>query len=457
MRTRFMPLAWLPLLLVLSCAAPSELVRRSEVSLQQGDATKAFDWARRALDRQPGNAQARAAMTSAASVLMDDWKARITNLAEVDTVGAARQSLELDGFRAQLLRYRVILPHDGAFEANEAHLRSGAAGIYYNLGEQSLAGRRPRQAYRRFAEAQQFSPGYRDVAARMDRAYALAVTRVAILPFNNEVAISALSPQLMEETYSQVIRQNNIRSLPFTRLISPDQIYGKLTMANAVHISRAQAVKIGRALGAQRIVFGRYYALRANTNSDTYHETIFHKVPGVKNAEGPTPDRFEEQRFEAVRRERTITVSYEFEVIDVDEETSLAHRGDDRSVVARTVYTRFQPSGNYDEYYLVPPDMKAADPDRAKSVESEWSAKFGSLTLPRFLNRAAKNSGRTRYESRFRPEFVHASDPVYLDDLPPEGDLAFIALSDLWEPLAATLRDLDGRDTVDLRGIADGD
>jgi hypothetical protein len=457
MRTHFKPLAWLPLLLVLSCAAPSELVRRSEVSLQQGDAMKAFDWARRALDKEPGNAHARDAMTRAGRVLMEDAKARMLNLAEVDTIGAAKQSIELDAFRAQLNRYRVILPHDGAFEANEAQIRSGAAGAYYNMGARSLAGHRPRQAYREFTECQQFSPDYRDVAARMDRAYALAVTRVAILPFNNEVAISALSPQMMEETYSQVVRLNNIRSLPFTRLISPDQIYGKLTMADAVHMSRAAAIKVGRALGAQRIVIGRYYALRAETNNDTYHETIFHKVPGVKNAEGPTRDRFEEQRFEAVRRERTITVSFEFEVIDIDEETPLAHRGDDRSVVARTVYTRFQPSGNCDDYCLVPPDAKAADPDRAKGVEGEWKEKFGSLTLPKFLDRAAKSSGRTRYESRFRGEFVHASDPVYLDDLPPEGDLAFIALSDLWEPLAATLRDLDGRDTVDLRGIADGD
>ena len=458
MRIRPLNLAWLPILLTLSCAAPSELVRRSGVSLASGDAARAFDWARRALDKEPANPAARAAATDAAAVLMSDARTRIRNLAEVDTVSAARQALELDGFRAQLARYRIELPPDPSFARDEVLIRSGAAAWYYDAGTRSMAAQRPRRAYAEFVEAGRFAPGYRDVGERERRAWEQALTRVAVLPFNDEVSIPGLSQELAEETQRKLAYQLTSPRFEFTRLIGPDQIYRKLTVSQLGHLSREEAVRLGRALGARRVVFGRFHGLRTNTDTDSYHETIFRKV-SERDENGDTRVRFVEQRFDAVARERQIWVAYDLQVIDTDDERPLARRGERKSLVARTVYSRFEPVGSCDDYCLVSPGLKAAEPERARRVEKEWSGKFGSWTLPRLLERARKDAGRTRYLPQYRAEFASAgtSTPIFLDDLPPADELAAIALADLWVPLLEMLRELDGVDAVDVRAVAEGD
>src|SRR5437773_827396 len=121
--------ALLSIVTLLSCASTSELVRRGEVALDAGNMDKAYDWARRALDHEPGNARARGIMTTAAGSLMGERKAEVQRLAEMDTVAAARASVELDGFRSELARYRVTLPPDSAFRNQEATLRNGAARV----------------------------------------------------------------------------------------------------------------------------------------------------------------------------------------------------------------------------------------------------------------------------------------------------------------------------------------
>jgi len=458
MRIRSRHLAWLPILLTLSCAAPSELVRRSGVSLAAGDAARAFDWARRALDKEPANPAARAAATDAATVLVGDAKSRIRNLAEVDTVSAARQSLELEDFRAQLVHYRIELPPDPGFVRDEALIRSGAAGWYYDAGAKSMSGHRPKRAYSEFVEAGRFASGYRDVGERERGAWEQALTRVAVLPFNNEVSIPGLSHDLAEETYQKLAYQLTSPRFKFTRLIGSDQINRKLTVSQMGHLSREEAVRLGRALGAQRVVLGRFHGLRSNTDTDSYHETIFRKVT-ERDESGGTRVRFVEQRFDAVMRQRQIWVAYDLQVIDTDEETALAHRGEQKSLVARTVFTRFEPVGSCDDYCLVSPDLKAAEPERAKRVEQEWSGRFGSWTLPRLLERARKDSGRTRYLPQYHSEFASAgtSTPIFLDDLPPADELATIALFDVWVPVLEVLRELDGVDAVDVRAVADED
>ena len=49
------------------------------------------------------------------------------------------------------------------------------------------------------------------------------------------------------------------------------------------------------------------------------------------------------------------------------------------------------------------------------------------------------------------------STPVFLDDLPPVEEMAMIALSDVWVPVLAALRDLDGKDDVEIVTGHDGD
>jgi hypothetical protein len=160
--------------------------------------------------------------------------------------------------------------------------------------------------------------------------------------------------------------------------------------------------------------------------------------------------RFDEERFEAVARRREISVALDFEVIETDEGAILGQKTQQESFAVHTVFTRFTPEGSCDDYCLAPPEWK--DSDRGKRVEKEWRSAFGSWTVPALLDRARKDPGRTRYQSQHRSEFSASgtSTPVWLDDLPPAEELAYVALSDAWMPMLALLRDLDGRDDVEI-------
>jgi len=451
--TRFAPL--LLLLTVLSCASTSELVRRGESALNAGNMERAYDWSRRALDREPGNARAREIMTAAAGPILAERKTQIRNLAELDTVAAARASLDLDGLRAELIRYRVTLVPDPDFASAEARIRMGAARAFYDKGAASLIGHRPKRAYAELTEAQRFAPGYRDLGERIARARDEAISRVAFLPFINEVSVPGLSHQVSAAVFRQMEYQLTSKRFQFTRLIGQDRIDQQLTVAQAANMSRDQAVRLGRAVGAQRVVVGRIHDLRSDTNTDTWRESVFRKV--VERGEGGASRvRFDEARFEAVARRRQVSIALDLEVLETDEGARLARDSEERSLEAHTVFTRFTPVGNCDDYCLAPPDWE--DSDRGKRVEKEWRSTFGSWTVPALLERARRDPGRTRYQPQYRSEFSTAgtSTPVWLDDLPPVEELAYIALSDAWMPMLAMLRDLDGKDDVEILAGPDG-
>ena len=93
-------------------------------------------------------------------------------------------------------------------------------------------------------------------------------------------------------------------------------------------------------------------------------------------------------------RERQVGVSYEIEVLDTDEEVSIARRADEKSLIARTVFTRFAPEGSCDDYCITAPDLEADDRDRAQHAEREWKQRFGSWTLPRMLEASRRDPRR---------------------------------------------------------------
>src|SRR5215831_1086608 len=100
MSRRFVPVA-LAVMLLAGCAGPSKLAQKSEENLAAGENTRAWELATRALDRDPGNARARAAATAAGNAIARDWEQRIHVLAQSDSIAAARQVLELATFRVQ--------------------------------------------------------------------------------------------------------------------------------------------------------------------------------------------------------------------------------------------------------------------------------------------------------------------------------------------------------------------
>jgi hypothetical protein len=85
-------------------------------------------------------------------------------------------------------------------------------------------------------------------------------------------------------------------------------------------------------------------------------------------------------------------------------------------------------------------------------VEKDWRNTFGSWTVPALLDRARRDPGRTRYQPQHRADFSAAgtSTPVWLDDVPPVGELAYLALADAWMPMLEMLKDLDGKDDLEI-------
>ena len=82
-------------------------------------------------------------------------------------------------------------------------------------------------------------------------------------------------------------------------------------------MSREDAVSLGLAVGAKRVLLTRIHDLRSDTNTDTYRETIFKKVV-ERGEDGKPVTRFDEQHFEAVSRRREITIVFDLEVIETE-------------------------------------------------------------------------------------------------------------------------------------------
>ena len=117
-------------LLINNCSGPSKLTEKSEEKLAGGDAWRAWQLATRALDKEPGNPRSRAAATAAGAAIAQDWQRRIHALAEVDSLKAAAQVLELTDFREHAARYATI--QVGAeWPAEERALRNTAARIHF--------------------------------------------------------------------------------------------------------------------------------------------------------------------------------------------------------------------------------------------------------------------------------------------------------------------------------------
>src|SRR5262245_10138855 len=95
--------------------------------------------------------------------------------------------------------------------------------------------------------------------------------------------------------------------------------------------------------------------------------------------------------------------------------------------------------------------MRAADPDRAKRIEAHWGAVCGEGTTLRAVLEARRTTrGSRRYSRDVLPSFVAGAPFVFLEDLPPTGDLAYAALASGWHPVLDDLARLDQVDDVDL-------
>jgi hypothetical protein len=428
-------------LISLSCAAPAELARRSQTSLEKGDAQEAFDLARKALNREPGNEAARQALEAAAQVRANDYVWRVRNIAQVDTVAAANYAREFTDFRRGLPAYRVSLAPDSAFDSDEAAVRLGAARVVYAQAEAALADGAPRTAYRKFKLIPEYVTGYRDATARAQEAFALAVVRVAVLPPVNETGAHGASEETYRSLWDVLNRDLAKRPYEFTNFVNPAEVESHVSLAQTRAMSRDDAVALGEALGADIVVRGRLYGQRSHGDRNVFRETIFHKEV-ERVSDGPDITRYVDKSFQAVVRERRVQVSWEVEALDVHRRVTLGGRGAEVEASARTVWTDFEPSGDCDDYCLLPPDVKRRDSDRWKRAERRWKDTFDTWTLPKFLDyaRGHRSRGGDRW-SRGSDGSDHR--PLFMNGIPTDDELTLAALRGVGDPVKDMLRQLD--------------
>jgi hypothetical protein len=440
---------WFALLLALlsSCAGPAKLARISQRQLAQGQTQQAYETARHAVDKKPESEASRRAMTEAAARIEEDWKRRVMTTARTDTIAAARASLELRDFFAELERYHVALPRDSAFTAGAARIRDLAAGIEYERGADAMAQHRPKAAYASFRSAADIVAGYRDVQARIAQAHEAATVRVALVPFANDTDVRDLSKGLADAMYGELADHVRAPAFEFTKLTDQNEVYASMTVKETEALGRDEALRIGRGIESDRVVTGRLHGMRASSAFRSFDRPIYRKVV-ERDTSGKERARYIETRFGGVSRERWVTVHCDFDVLDTRTGEVVARRQESFESDARVVWTDYRADGDCSSYCLVPPDMKRDDPVHAKEVEESWHECFGSWRLPDLLERARGENRRARYQPGDRRDFRRPSHdhPVLLGELPSEDDLAYVALEGAWQKLLETLEELDSKE-----------
>lgn len=441
------PCRWLVFaaLLLAGCASSTQLARRSDEALQRGDLRKAYEMARRALDKEPGNPAAQGAFANAATQLSDDYKGRVLRLAAVDTIAAARMALDFRSARMEFARYPVTLPQDPPYRERETLVLGAAARIRYAEAARSLAAGRPKEAVRRYEECAEFVPGYLDVdeqaAVAMDR----ATSWVAVMPFDNQVAIPGLGHDLSGRVGGELAVRAGSPAFRFTRAISPSELDGKLTVTQARGLTREQAVELGRTLGVERVVAGRLTGLRTNTVTEDMTHPIWHRTL-EKLPDGTVQEHWERVDLRVIDRVRTVELTCTYEVVEVLTGEVLATRTEPVGAAARIVWSDFVAEDDCDDYALATPAMRQKDSRDADNRAREWKSRYGDRTLPTFLETVREQRDkRARYHSRYRDEFYGdtRARPVFMGELPDEDEMAWVALRDAWKPVIQSLQALD--------------
>ncbi len=436
-------------LLINSCSGPSKLTQKSEEKLAGGDAWRAWQLATRALDKEPGNPRARAAATAAGASIAEEWQRRMHALAETDSMKAAEQALELAEFRENAARYATI-PVGVGWSAEDMALRNMAARVHFQRGREAFDSARPKKAYAEFTDAERFVSDYRDVAKRADRALGQAITNVAVVPFRARSAEPSFGVQVAQAWREDLVQELAPPTARFTRVLGGDAIERTMTLSQLEDVSREEAIRLGREMGANRVVWGTVGAVKSSTRLNLFKDTVCRRVV-LKDATGRESAQWVDVPIEVVARVRDVTVGVDYEVIAIKGGATLARRHIDRSTSARVVWTSYQPEGDPSSYSLVSETVRAENPNRARDVESRWKSVCGdATTLVQVLEarRTTKSSGQ--YAREVLPRFVAGAAFVFLEDLPPVEDLALATLAKGAAPLREDLLRLDEIDDVDL-------
>jgi hypothetical protein len=432
------------------CASTSKLTEKSEEKLASGNAWDAWKLATRALDKEPGNPAARQAATAAGASIAEEWQRRIRATAELDSLGAAEEALELAEFRVGAARYATV-PVGAGWPNEDLALRQTAARVHYVRGEEAAESGRPKKACAEYLEAARYVRDYRDVSKRADDALTEGMTRVAVVPFRSRTSDASFGVQVSQAWRDQLAQSLMPPAAPFTRVLGGNAIERSVSLADLEDLSRRDAIRLGRKSGAERVVWGSIGKVQSSTRLNVYGDKVARKVVGT-DAKGQKIVRWEDVPIEVVARVRDVTVGVDYEIISVESGATLAHRHVDRSTSARVVWTSYQPEGDPDSYSLVSETVRTSNPKRAREAEARWESVCGAkTTLSQVLS--ARQSARTtggRYDRDKLARFAAGAAFVFLEELPPAEDLALTVLSQGYAPLRDDLLRLDPIDDVDL-------
>ncbi len=428
---------------IASCASPARLARQSDEALAHGDLSKAYDRALRAVEKDPQNAAGREAYTAAGSRVAADYRGRVLATAALDTLAAADLALAFRDFRLEVARHGSPLESAPEYERAEPILLASAARTHFRGGRAQMTARHPRLAYREFSACLRYQPAFPDAERRQAQAWNSAVSRVAVLPFTDGVSVDGLA-QAVERSIVSEIATRLEKNFQFTQLVPADSVEQRGTLSQLREGSREDAREVGRRVGADLVVVGHLLGMRSTDSTREPNVSVYRRLEG-KDEQGNAVVTWKESVMTVVTRDREVTVRYAFDVIDVRSGAVVLHRDKEAHAAARVAWTGFRPEEDCDHYSLLPPDVRAASPDRARQVDAGWKERMGSWTLPEFLKSARSDRERAHYSPRYRREF-HGDTrlhPVWLGELPGEGELAFVALEGAWRPVYDALIELD--------------
>ena len=431
------------------CAGTAKLTKQSEEKLASGDAWKAWNLAVRALDKEPGNPRAREAATAAGASIVEEWQRQIRALAEIDTMKAADEVLELSQFREGAARYATI-PVGASWREEEEAIRETAARTHYQRGREAAAANMPKRAWVEFNDAELFVPGYRDVAQRAERALRDATTTVAVVPFDTHSSDPALGVDVAKAWRDDLLQSITPPRARFTRVLGGDVVERSMRVSDLDGLTRDQAVRLAKKAGAERVVWGSIGRVHSNTRIDWFRDTVARRVV-VRDSEGNESTRWVDVPIEVVSRIRDVKVGVDYEVISVRGGASLASRHFDRTISARVVWTSHHPEGDPSAYDLVSEVTRSSNPKRAKDVESRWKTVCGdATTLVQVLEarRSTKGSGHGAREAL--PRIAAGAAFVFLEELPSAEELAYTALTDNFSPVRGDILKLDQVDDAEL-------
>ena len=445
--------ALLALPLVLGCAGPNTLARRSEEKLAQNP-QRAWELAIRALDKEPGNVRARQAAAAAAEAIATDWQRRIRALAAADSNAAAEQVLEFASFRAGAVRYATV-PVDPAWSTDERNLRYAAARSHYRDGGMEMDARRPKKAYFHYSSCDRFVAAYRDAARMATKAMDKATTRVAFVPLRTSVR-GTMGRDVAASWRGEVVERMSPPNALFTRILPSEDVEREMSVSDLSSMSRDQAMRLARRAGADRLVWGTIGGVDSRNRVEMYTDAIWRRIV-EKDATGNRVTRWVQVPIEVIARVRDVTVDLEYEVIAARGGATLARHRDPCTMSARAVWTATILDGDVNSYALYSDALRTEDPERCKQIETRWKAVVGDgTTLAQVIEgrRAKRSNGNERAEAVAR--WIAGAAAVMLEDLPPTEELAYAALVRGWKPVHADLQHLDEIDEVDL-GLASSD